>query len=258
MTTLAADSPQILVTGDMNAIGIVATDIVYEGAMVGDDGTGYGRPLVAGDKFLGHNIFKVDNTLGAAGDKNLRLRTGVYRMVCPLVGLITDVGQPVYASDDATLSLAAAIGAVKNSYVGKITRYESATKMEIEFDTCGQDEFDPNPNRVVKDDDYTLLATDNGKVVYLGVDAKTITLIATVAGYRVRIVNSAGLGVAGIIVDPDNADLMLGGCGLAAGADGAAVTNTKATAQRGDFLELIGDGVAGWNIVGKRGIWVQA
>lgn len=254
MTTLAANSPQVLVTGDMNAVGIIAADTVYEGAMVGDNGAGYGRPLVAGDRFLGHAIAQVANESGSAGDKNIRLRTGRYRLVCALIGLITDVGQPVYASDDATLTFDGG----GNSYVGKIKRYVSATKMEIEFDTEGQDEFGPNPNRVTKTDDYTTLAADNGKIIYLGVDAKTITLIATVAGYRVRIVNGAGLGVAGIIVDFNAADKSLGGCGLAAGADGAVITNTKATAQRGDFLEFIGDGADGWNVVGKRGTWVQA
>ena len=256
MSTLAADSPQVLVTGDMGAVPCVATDIVFEGAMVGDNAAGYGRPLVAGDRFLGHNIFQVDNTLGGAGDKNLRLRTGVYRLVCSLVGLVTDVGQPVYASDDQVLTFDAS----SNSYVGRISRYVSATKMEIEFVTCGQDEFDPNPNRVTKVDDYTTDAADNGKVIYLGVNAKTITLIATVLGYKITVVNGAGLGVAGIIVDFNAADKSLGGCGLAAGADGAAITNTKATAQRGDYLQFIGDGDAGggWNVVGKRGIWVQA
>lgn len=257
MSTLSKDSPQILVVGDMNAIGIIASDTVFEGAMVGDNGAGYGRPLVAGDKFLGHSIFQVANeSPGIAGERNIRLRTGKYRLVCLLVGLITDVGQPVYASDDQVLTFSAP----SNSYVGKISRYVSATKMEIEFETYGQDEFDPNPNRVSKADDYTTLAADNGKVIYVTVNAKIITLIATVPGYRVRIVNGAGFSVAGIVVDPNSSDLMLGGCGLSAGGDGAAVTNTQATAQRGDFLEVIGDGAAGggWNIVGKRGIWVQA
>lgn len=254
MVTLAADSPRTEVMGDLNGIGIIAADTVFEGAMVGDNGAGYGRPLVAGDKFLGHSLEQVANESGAAGDKNIRLRTGKYRQVCSLVGLITDVGQPVYASDDAVLTFDPS----GNSYVGKISRYESATKMEVEFETCGVDEFGPDPNRVTKTDDYTTLAGDNGRIIYLGTDAKTITLIATVAGYRVRIVNIGGLGVAGIILDFNAADKSLGGCGLAAGADGAAITNTKATAQRGDYLEFIGDGAAGWNVVGKRGTWVQA
>jgi len=259
MTTLAVDSPQILVTGDLNSVPIIAADIVYEGAMVGDNAAGYGRPLVAGDKFLGHSIFQVDNAVpvGVAGDKNIRLRTGMYRLCCDLVGLITDVGQPVYASDDATLTFDAS----GNSYVGRISRYVSATKMEIEFVTCGHDEFGPNPNRVTKVDDYTTLDTDNGKIIYVTVNAKIITLITlatTKAGYRITVVNGAGLGVAGIVVDFAATDNSAGGCGLAAGADGAAITNTQATAQRGDFLQFIADGLLAWNVVNKRGIWVQA
>ena len=258
MTTLAIDSPQILVTGDLNSVPIIANDIVYEGAMVGDNAAGHGRPLVAGDKFLGHSIFREDNAVpvGAAGDKDIRLRTGMYRLCCDLVGLITDVGQPVYASDDATLTFDGA----GNSYVGRISRYVSATKMEIEFVTCGQDEFGPDPNRVTTAIDKTVDAADNGKIVYVTVDTKIVTLLATVAGYRLRVVNGAGFGVAGIVVDPNAADLILGGCGLAAGADGVPITNTKATAQRGDYVELIGDGDAGggWNLVGKRGTWAIA
>lgn len=258
MSTLAADSPQVLVTGDMNAIGIIANDIVYEGAMVGDNGSGYGRPLVAGDKFLGHNIFKVDNAVpvGVAGAKNLRLRTGVYRLVCSLVGLITDVGQPVYASDDQVLTFDAS----GNSYVGRISRYESATKMEIEFVTCGYDEFGPNLNRVTTAIDKTVDSTDDGRIYYVTVDTKIVTLLATVPGYKITVVNGAGFGVAGIVVDPNASDLILGGCGLAAGADGVPITNTKTTAQRGDYVTLIGDGAAGggWNLVDKRGTWVIA
>ncbi len=259
MTTLAVDSPQILVGGDMGSVPIIASDIVFEGAMVGDNGAGYGRPLVAGDKFLGHSIFRVTNASAVAGAFNIRLRTGKYRLVCPLVGLITDIGQPVYASDDQVLSLIGSITTTVNSYVGRITRYVSATKMEIEFETCGQDEFDPNPNRDVKADDFNVTAsTDCGKVIYVTVNAKIATLPSTVAGYKSTIVNGAGFSVAGIVVDFQSGDKSLGGCGLAAGSDGAAITNTQGTAQRGDFLTLLGDGADGYNVIGKRGTWAQA
>ena len=87
--------------------------------------------------------------------------------------------------------------------------------------------------------------------------AKTITLIATVAGYKVTVVNAGADAVAGIMVDFNAADLNLGGCGLAAGGDGKKLTNTKATAKRGDYLTFIGDGSAGWNLVAKRGTWAQ-
>ncbi len=67
MTTLAADSPQVLVGGGMGSIPIIASDIVYEGAMVGDNAAGYGRPLVAGDKFVGHSITNVVNATAVDG-----------------------------------------------------------------------------------------------------------------------------------------------------------------------------------------------
>lgn len=133
MTTLAVDSPQVLVTGDMNSVPVITADTVFEGAMVGiEAATGHGRPLVAGDIFAGHSIFKVVNELGlVGGEKDIRLRSGRYRLLCTLTGVaITDVGAPVYASDDDTLTKTA----TSNSYVGRISRYVKANTAEIEFD----------------------------------------------------------------------------------------------------------------------------
>jgi hypothetical protein len=208
---------------------------------------------VAGDVFAGHVIEQVANETGAAGDKNITVRSGRYRLDVLLTGVITDVGRPVYASDDSVITFDAS----GNSYVGVITKYVSSTRMEVEFRPGEVDEFGPNINRVTKTDDYTIDAADNGKTVYLSTDTKTITLLATVAGYRVRIVNNAPFGTALIHVDPNAADKFLGGVGLAAGGDGKKLSNTKATQKRGDYLELIGDGTNGWNIVDIRGTWAQ-
>lgn len=132
MTTLAVDSPLTVVTGDYNSIGIIADDIVFEGALVGENASGYGRPLVAGDLFVGHSLLKVVNTGGSAGAKEIRLRTGRYRGKVTLTGvLITDVGKEVYASDDDVLTLTA----VGNTRVGIVIRYDSANKAIVEFQT---------------------------------------------------------------------------------------------------------------------------
>lgn len=253
MTTLAANAPVVAVQGDISAIGIIATDIVYEGAMVGDNAAGYGRPLTAGDKFLGHAVSKVDNASGSAGDLNITLRSGHYRLEVALVGLITDVGQPVYASDDATLTFEAA----SNSYVGVISRYVSSTKMEVEFRPGEYDEFGNNQNREVTSVDKTLGLADGGKIIYVDTDTKIVTLdaIATaLSGYKVTIVNGAGFGVAGIVIDPNSTEVMSNGCDIAAGGAGKKLTNTKATAQRGDFVTLAGN-ATGFQIINKRGTW---
>lgn len=250
MSTLAVDTPGVEVLGDLGAIGIIASDIVFEGAMVGENAAGYGRPLVAGDKFLGHNISKVDNSSGAAGAKNITFKIGRYRRVVALVGVITDVGQPVYASDDSVLTF---IGAA-SSYVGVITRYVSATLMEVEFRPGEQDEWGDRL-RVLKTNDYTSLITDAGLVIYLGTDTKTIELLATVAGVRFTIVNPAPAGTALINVDPNSGDLFLGGAGVAANADGHKMTNTQNTQNRNDYLDVMSDGSTGYVILGIRGTW---
>ena len=253
MTTLAVNTPVVVVEGDINSIPAVATDIVYEGAMVGDNAAGYGRPLTAGDKFVGHAISKVDNAAGDAGDLNISLRTGHYRLEVALVGLITDIGQPVYASDDATYTFEAA----SNSYVGIISRYVSATKMEVEFRACEYDEFGNNQNREVTSVDKTLDLADGGKIIYVDTDTKIVTLdaIATaLSGYKVTIVNGAGFGVAGIVIDPNASEVLSNGCDIAAGAGGKKLTNTKTTAQRGDFVTIAGN-ATGFQIINKRGTW---
>ena len=81
-------------TGDYGSTPVVASDIIYEGSMVGDNAAGYGRPLVAGDRFLGHCSEQCDNSSGSAGDKNIRHKTGRYRLQVTLTSVaITDVGE---------------------------------------------------------------------------------------------------------------------------------------------------------------------
>lgn len=105
MTTLAADAPREFYQGDIHEYPVIATDIIYQGAAVGDNGSGYARPLVAGDPFRGFAEIKVDNSAGAAGTKHVRCRTrGRIKLAIASLA-ITDVGKDVYASDDNAFTL---------------------------------------------------------------------------------------------------------------------------------------------------------
>ncbi len=73
MATATADAPLEMMVGNRSDVPIIASDIVYEGSMVGDNGSGYGRPLVAGDPFRGHAYEQCANSAGSAGDKNIRV-----------------------------------------------------------------------------------------------------------------------------------------------------------------------------------------
>lgn len=120
MTTLATDLPGIYELGEFNSFPVIASDIIYENAAVGDNGSGFARPLVAGDPFLGFAQERADNSTGAAGDKRVRVRDEGKR-VLPITSLaITDRGKPVYASDDNTYTLTAST----NTYIGMVVRWE--------------------------------------------------------------------------------------------------------------------------------------
>jgi hypothetical protein len=131
MTTLATDKPRDYGLGDVNALPVIAADIIYEGASVGENGSGYSRPLVAGDPFQGFATKKADNSLGSAGAINVQVRTrGV--VVLPISGIaITANDHPaVYASDDNTFTLTAG----SNSRIGNVARWISTGYAEVYFD----------------------------------------------------------------------------------------------------------------------------
>jgi len=130
MTTLALNKPRAFETGDFNDLPVVATDIIYEGAAVGENGSGYFRPLVAGDNFAGFAVAKADNSAGAAGAINVKVQQ-VGRIELEVTGVtaVTDEGSTVYASDDNTFTLSS----TSNSAIGKIIRWISSTKCIVAF-----------------------------------------------------------------------------------------------------------------------------
>jgi hypothetical protein len=130
MTTLAADQQRAYELGERNDIGVIAADIIYEGAAVGDNASGYARPLVAGDPFLGFATETADNSAGAAGAKNVNLRTSGRVQLAIGSLAITDLGKQVYASDDNTFTLTA----TSNSAIGRVVRFVSSGIGIVEFD----------------------------------------------------------------------------------------------------------------------------
>jgi hypothetical protein len=130
MTTLAADLPRPWVLGDFEQHPVIANDIIYEGAAVGDNGSGYSRPLAAGDPFLGFAQTRVDNTGGSAGDKAVRVkREGAVQL--PVASLaITDVGKPVFASDDNTFVLTQST----NTRIGTVRSFISTGVGVVDFE----------------------------------------------------------------------------------------------------------------------------
>ena len=136
MTTLAVDKSRSFELGDVNEIPVIASDIIYEGAAVGESvSTGTARPLVAADTFLGFAAENVDNSTGAAAAKNVKLITaGSVWLTVTNGDNINDVGDTVYASDEDAFVLTA----TGNTAIGKIIRYDAsrANKVLVAFEAA--------------------------------------------------------------------------------------------------------------------------
>lgn len=252
MTTLAANKPRAYELGERNHLPVIASDIIYEGAAVGlVRSTGHARPLVATDKFVGFAVSKADNSAGAAAAINVEtVKSGEIELTVSGV-TITDIGQPVYATDDDTFTMSP----VSSVFVGFVKRFVSSGVAVIEFDaSCYRDPYESYSIREAIAGAKTLDAQDCGKLFWVNTDALTITLPAIADGLGgALIVNGGAYGTIAVTVAPAAADMIL--LADVAGADNTARVNTKATAQRGDRIKIdLGD-ADGYVVTEMVGTW---
>src|SRR3990172_8303071 len=172
MTTLAKDSYRIKVIGDVNEIPVIAADIIYEGSAVGVvKASGHARPLTSADKFAGFAEAKADNSVGSAADINVRMAARGVVKLSVSGAVITDVGQPIYATDDDTFVFLPTGGV----YVGKVVRFVSSGVVEVEFDAIdGVDPYGGKLYETLSAATKTLDAQDTGKIIFC-----TITTVVT-------------------------------------------------------------------------------
>lgn len=133
MATLAADTPRAFELGDIEEYPVIADDTIFEGAAVGENASGYSRPLVAADPFQGFAERKADNTGGSAGDVNVRVKTrGKVQLAIASIAITANDRPAVYASDDGTFTLTA----TSNSLIGYVSRWVSTGIAIVEFDAA--------------------------------------------------------------------------------------------------------------------------
>lgn len=131
MTTLAANKTRKFYIGGEQEYPVIAADIIYQGGAVGENGSGYARPLAAGDAFLGFAVAKADNSGGAAGDVSVTVKDRGF-IELPISGLAITANDRalVYASDDDTFTLTAST----NTLIGTVSRWVSTGIAVVEFD----------------------------------------------------------------------------------------------------------------------------
>jgi hypothetical protein len=255
MTTLATDTPRIQETGERNEIPVIAADIIYEGAAVGVvTASGHARPLAAGDSFAGFCEYRADNSDGAAAAINVRTIESGKVQLSVSGAVITDKGQPVYATDDNTFVFSP-VGAV---FIGFVHRFVSSGVVIVAFDALNY--RDPYAGTVAEtfSASATLDIQDTGKTFFVDTDAQTMTLLtyAAATAIRIKVVNIGAYGTVAVSIDPAAGDLISGPDDT--GADGGIMVNTKATAQRGDYVVLSSGGDDGYMVEEIQGTWTIA
>ena len=251
MTTLAVDTARDCEIGERNEFPVIASDIIYEGAAVGTViASGHARPLTSVDKFVGFSEKKADNSTGAAAAKNVRvIKSGAVKLA--ITGaVITDINQPVYAQDDNAFSFIKTSGV----FIGFMRRFVSSGYGIVEFNAGVL--VDPLEGLTAEtiSVDKTLDAQDSGKVFFVDTDAKVITLPA-VAKMGFSVVNAGAYGTVAVNISPNVVD-NIQGTDLTA-VDDKDLINTKATANRGDKVNIEYGDATGWTVTKTIGTWAK-
>ncbi len=254
MATLTKDTARDMVLGNHNDIPVIAADIIYEGAAVGVvPASAHARPLAAGDVFGGFCQSKADNLFGNAGDIKVRVNEAGSIKLSVSGAVITDKGQPVYATDDDTF----VFNPVGGVFVGFVRKFVSSGVVMVGFDAfLLQDPYAEYTVRETLSANKTFDAQDTGKLFWIDTDATTTTLPAIATGYAGgMVVNGGAYGAVAVNLSPAAADMILGP--NITGANDKDLINTKATAKRGDRVKLdLGD-ADGYVVTSLVGTWAR-
>lgn len=253
-TTLAVDKPRALELGQQNEMPVIASDIIYEGAAVGVvDASGHAQPLAAGNRFAGFAMTKVDNAAGGAAAKTVKVLQSGKAELAVTGAVITDLGQPIYATDDDTF----VFNPVAAVFIGFVHRFVSAGVVVVAFDALNY--RDPWAHKTVRETltgIKTFDAQDCGKLfcVTAAGDADALTFPAIADGLSgITIMAIDAFGTTAVTLDPGATDMFL--APDVAGVDNTNLVLTKATQRRGDFITLIAGDADGYMVTEMRGIW---
>lgn len=133
MTALVENIDREEKEGKLLSHPVVASDIIYAGAITKHNAAGFLAPMAAeaGAAFAGISIEKVDNSTGSAGDLEcLVKKEGAFVMQGTGFSQ-ADVGSIVYASDDTTVSTTQGSNELA---VGVISQFISSTEVRVRID----------------------------------------------------------------------------------------------------------------------------
>lgn len=120
--------------GDTLELPMGAAETIYENGFVGVDPAGYAKAFVPGDLFVGIATEEVDNSAGAAAAETVKMVVSGAIEHTLSGAALTDIGKPVYATDDGTIALTGH----PDAYVGRIERYTAASTVLVRMRAPGE------------------------------------------------------------------------------------------------------------------------
>lgn len=130
--------------GDLVSYKVKGSTKIYQNALVSVDATGYLIPARSGtatDQFVGVAREPVDNSAGADGAKSCRVEKGGTYVYNKASASMADVGDPMYASDDNTVTATSTNNQLVGYVVGPMTFPDDAastTQVRIRIDRAVQ------------------------------------------------------------------------------------------------------------------------
>ena len=128
---MAVTANQLIVSEhpSRNNVPVAASTRIYQGTLVFSNSNGYAVGVIASGatQFLGIAKEDTDTSSGSNGDKNVELLTeGIFELVGS--GFTqADVGKPVYASDNYTIT----VTNTNMTLIGRIVGFISATRLRV-------------------------------------------------------------------------------------------------------------------------------
>jgi len=132
MTALTAAYEAERQDGILIDVPVLASAVIYKGALVGDDGTGFAEPVTDASTTFFLGVAAEGATGGTAdGDVTVRVyKTGTFIYTKTGGAADTDLGIAAMANDDATV----AATSTNSVQVGTIVKIVDATRVKVRVD----------------------------------------------------------------------------------------------------------------------------
>jgi hypothetical protein len=225
MTVLSVDADLAVTGGDYRRLPSEISANPYSGSLLSYAADGYVHELVAGEPFAGvcRQAIESADAATADGTRYIDAIGGEFYATVTLSATVANIGQRVFATDDATFTLTQASA---STYVGRVVGIESATKAVILMQT----------QELVAIDSFAMIAAS-------GVVANTTTRTAyatyTIKAGSLRVGSRIRVRGQVIATATNSSDTLLVDIGGAVGGTPAIIVGTAATDVANDNVAMI-------------------